>query len=96
MGRKDQTLILLVLTVKTHITVRTFERGVEAETLSCGTGVTAAALAAFSMDKIKLNHIQVQTLGGLLTVSFQKQKDSFADIVLTGPTELIFNGTIDH
>ncbi|MCH2655867.1 MAG: diaminopimelate epimerase, partial [Flavobacteriales bacterium] len=77
-----------------HITVRTFERGVEDETLSCGTGVIAAALAAFSTDKINLNQIQVQTLGGFLTVCFQKQKDSFTDIFLTGPTELVYSGTI--
>lgn len=79
-----------------HITVRTFERGVEDETLSCGTGVTAAVLAAFSTDKIKLNQIQVQTSGGLLSVSFKKQKNSFTDIVLTGPTELVYSGTIYH
>mgnify|MGYP001964337117 CR=1 FL=1 len=79
-----------------YITVRTFERGVEDETLSCGTGVIAAVLAAFSTDKIKLNQIQVQTPGGLLRVSFQKQKDSFTDIVLTGPTELVYSGTIYH
>ena len=79
-----------------HITVRTYERGVEDETLSCGTGVTAAVLAAFSTDKIKLNQIQVQTSGGLLRLSFQKQKNSFTDIVLTGPTELVYSGTIYH
>ena len=78
-----------------HITVRTYERGVEDETLSCGTGVTAAVLAAFSTDKIKLNQIQVQTSGGLLRLSFQKQKNSFTDIVLTGPTELVYSGTIN-
>ncbi len=95
-GEEGSNVNFVSVDSEDHITVRTFERGVEDETLSCGTGVTAAALAAFSMDKIKLNHIQVQTLGGLLTVSFQNQKDSFTDIVLAGPTELIFNGTIDH
>ena len=91
-GEKGSNVNFVSVDSEDRITVRTFERGVEDETLSCGTGVTAAALASFSTDKIKLNHIQVQTLGGLLTVSFQKQKDFFADIFLTGPTELVYSG----
>ena len=93
-GEKGSNVNFVCVDSEDHITVRTFERGVEDETLSCGTGVIAAALAAFSTDKINLNQVQVQTLGGFLTVCFQNQKDSFTDIFLTGPTELVYSGTI--
>ena len=78
-----------------EIQVRTFERGVENETLSCGTGVTAAALAAFSTGKVTNSKIEVHTLGGVLTVSFTPSGKGFSDIVLTGPTELVFSGTLE-
>ena len=78
-----------------EIHVRTFERGVENETLSCGTGVTAAALAAFSTAKVTNSKIQVHTLGGDLTVSFATQDKGFIDLVLTGPTKLVFSGTLE-
>jgi len=77
------------------IQVRTFERGVENETLSCGTGVTAAALAAFSTGKVANSKIEVHTLGGDLTVSFTPRGKGFSDIFLTGSTELVFSGTLE-
>ena len=78
-----------------EIQVRTFERGVENETLSCGTGVTAAALAAFSTGKVTNSKIEVHTRGGVLTVSFTPRSKGFSDIVLSGPTELVFSGTLE-
>ena len=78
-----------------QIQVRTFERGVENETLSCGTGVTAAALAAFYTGRVRNSKIEVHTLGGDLTVSFTPNGKGFSDIVLTGPTELIFSGMLE-
>jgi diaminopimelate epimerase len=78
-----------------QVKVRTFERGVENETLSCGTGVTAAALAAFSLGKVTNSNIEVHTHGGILTVSFTPVGKGFSDIVLTGPIELVFSGTIE-
>jgi diaminopimelate epimerase len=78
-----------------EIQLRTFERGVENETLSCGTGVTAAALAAFSTGIVTNSKIVVHTLGGVLTVSFTPSGKGFSDIVLTGPTELVFSGTLE-
>lgn len=77
------------------ILVRTFERGVEDETLSCGTGVTAAALVSYHNEN-GFNEVEVKTLGGLLTVEFDRVDDNrFVNIWLCGPAEKVFEGTID-
>jgi diaminopimelate epimerase len=75
------------------IKVRTYERGVENETLSCGTGVTACAVvAALATEK---STFKIETRGGLLSVSMKKDKDLFRDIVLTGPVKFVFKGEIN-
>ena len=78
-----------------EIRVRTFERGVEGETWSCGTGVTAAAISACSRDGIDINSYQVTTRGGKLNVTFKLvDKQHFMDIYLTGPASHVYDGTI--
>lgn len=76
------------------IRVRTYERGVEDETLSCGTGVTAAALVSHHNNE-GVNEVPVQTRGGSLRVKFEKHGDSFKDIWLIGPADKVFEGTIE-
>lgn len=76
------------------IIVRTYERGVEDETYSCGTGVTAAALICYHNEN-GFNDVEVKTLGGSLTVEFDRLDDTkYSNIWLCGPAEKVFEGTI--
>jgi diaminopimelate epimerase len=78
-----------------HIRVRTFERGVEGETLACGTGVTASALIASRVHGFA-SPVGVLVQGGdPLLVSFQEHKGNFADVRLSGPAEFVFEGRIE-
>lgn len=72
--------------------VRTYERGVEDETYSCGTGVTAAALTF--MDKNNQTSVAVKVLGGHLKVYAEKNGEGFSDIWLEGPANQVFKGDI--
>lgn len=74
--------------------VRTYERGVENETLSCGTGVTAVALAMHATQQTKSNKITLQTQGGTLQVTFSSSREGYKDIYLIGPATFVFKGTI--
>ncbi len=76
------------------IFVRTYERGVENETLSCGTGVTAAAIACGlkSMD----SPVEINTRGGRLEVAFNEMPDqTFTEVFLIGPAKHVFSGKVD-
>jgi diaminopimelate epimerase len=77
------------------INIRTYERGVEAETMACGTGSVAVAIAAYEAGLVSdSKNIQVHTLGGTLEISFTKVEGRYTNIVLTGPATMVFQGTI--
>ena len=76
-----------------EIFVRTYERGVEDETYSCGTGATAAALV-YLKDK-DLNEVAVKVLGGNLRIYAEQNNDSFKNIWLEGPAQQVFRGEIN-
>ncbi len=75
--------------------VRTFERGVEDETLACGTGATAAAMAMAILENQHGNiEIPVRVLGGQLSISFVKEDNCFSQVYLKGPAQFVFEGII--
>lgn len=76
------------------IIVRTYERGVEDETYSCGTGVTASALVCYHNDN-GFNRVEVQTKGGQLSVEYDKIDDSYKNVWLNGPAVKVFEGSIE-
>ncbi len=77
------------------IWVRTYERGVENETFSCGTGVTASALVC-AHNELGFNRVEVETLGGHLAVEFKKDEENhFTNIWLCGPATFVFKGQVD-
>ncbi len=75
--------------------VRTYERGVEGETFSCGTGVTAVGIAMNVTGKTNKNLITLKTKGGNLKVSFRPDGKSFKDVWLIGPAILVYKGDIE-
>jgi len=82
-------------TTEDSIFVRTYERGVENETMSCGTGVTASALLS-AHNENGFNTVVVNTPGGHLSVEFDKIDDQhFENIWLCGPAEFVFKGEIE-
>ncbi|WP_291864301.1 diaminopimelate epimerase [Maribacter sp.] len=74
--------------------VRTYERGVEDETLSCGTGVTAVAIAMHKAGKVHKNHVYVDVLGGKLEVTFHYENGTYSQVFLTGQAKQVFKGEI--
>jgi diaminopimelate epimerase len=75
--------------------LRTYERGVEDETLSCGTGATAVAIAMNASGKTNSTSIYLNVEGGKLEVSFDKKKGEFTNVFLDGPAVFVFKGNIE-
>jgi len=79
-----------------EISVRTYERGVENETLSCGTGSVASAIIACHIQHPDKNVFHVNTLGGKLEVKFRKEgQNRYTDVWLAGPAEFVFKGEVN-
>lgn len=92
---KEGANINYVVQISTDVfSVRTYERGVEAETLSCGTGVTAVALAMNHKGITDSNKITLKTPGGDLMVEFEKTGRGYENIYLIGPAVMVFKGEL--
>ena len=74
--------------------IRTYERGVEDETLSCGTGATAVAIAMHKNKKTDSNNIEIKVAGGILRVTFNVTEELYSQVFLSGPAKQVFSGTI--
>lgn len=74
--------------------IRTYERGVENETLACGTGATAVALAMYDSNTTDARVINVNVQGGKVKISFEKEGDTYKKVMLIGPAKPVFKGTI--
>ncbi len=75
--------------------IRTYERGVENETLACGTGSTASAICMNYLGKTQSNNITMKCRGGDLKVEFISNDNLFSNISITGPAKFVFEGQID-
>ncbi|MFN4122734.1 MAG: diaminopimelate epimerase [Flavobacteriales bacterium] len=92
---KEGINVNFVETGNEFLYVRTYERGVEDETLSCGTGVTASAISAYASGVTEEKELDVHTPGGRLQVKFDALEDGrFCNIFLSGPAEFVFEGKI--
>jgi diaminopimelate epimerase len=79
----------------TTFSLRTYERGVEDETLACGTGATAVAIAMNATGQTNETYINLNVEGGKLAVSFDKMGDLFTNVFLIGPAKFVFKGVIE-
>ena len=94
-GNEGSNINFVNQIAQNHFAIRTYERGVEDETLSCGTGATAVAIAMFYTKKTNSKCIDIDVLGGKLNVKFEQNNGIFTDVFLTGPVEFVFEGTLN-
>ncbi|OAB78999.1 diaminopimelate epimerase [Cochleicola gelatinilyticus] len=92
-GKEGANVNFVTQTDTDTFSVRTYERGVEDETLSCGTGVTAVAIAMFETGKTTQQKVTLNTQGGVLQVSFSKENGIYKEVFLEGPAIRVFKGT---
>jgi diaminopimelate epimerase len=75
--------------------IRTYERGVENETLSCGTGAVASAIVLNILSLLNTEKVILQTKGGDLTVNFKNTNETFSEIYLSGEVVKVFDGKLE-
>jgi diaminopimelate epimerase len=94
--REEGVNVNLLCEQEEGLFVATYERGVEDETLSCGTGVTACALAYMDRHGLQEEAIKIETLGGHLKIEAQRNPEGgYCNIWLSGPAQFVFDGTIE-
>jgi diaminopimelate epimerase len=94
-GKQGSNINFVKKVDETTFSLRTYERGVEDETLACGTGATAVAIAMNATGETTATTIDLNVEGGKLVVSFEKKDDQYKNIFLKGPAEFVFKGTIE-
>jgi diaminopimelate epimerase len=93
-GRVGANVNFVSQITENRFQLRTYERGVEDETLSCGTGATATAIAMNVIGKTSSTAIDLDVEGGKLKVSFEKKGNHYVNVFLEGPATFVFEGTI--
>ena len=86
----------ITVTGPQSLRIRTYERGVEAETLACGTGIVASALVSGRQDRVTPPVRVTAASGDVLTVDFRITKDGAEDVTLLGPAVHVFKGTLEY
>jgi diaminopimelate epimerase len=94
-GKSGSNINFVKQVSENEFTIRTYERGVEDETLSCGTGATAVAIAMNATGKTNTTNININVEGGKLEVSFVKENEKFTNVFLIGPATFVFEGTFE-
>ncbi len=94
-GQEGSNVNFITQNNENTFALRTYERGVEDETLSCGTGATAVAIAMHAIGKTTSNNINVTVEGGKLEISFIKNEQKYTNVFLKGPAEFVFEGQIE-
>ncbi|MEN8787888.1 MAG: diaminopimelate epimerase [Flavobacteriaceae bacterium] len=94
-GKSGSNINFVEVTDDNSFAVRTYERGVENETLSCGTGVTAVALSMHHLGNTRAREVVVATPGGQLVVSFGHKNGRYIDIFLKGPVKEVYKGQME-
>ena len=94
-GKEGSNINFVQQISETTFNVRTYERGVEDETLACGTGVTAVAIAMHKTNKTNATTIKLSVLGGELEVFFNVENEYYKNVFLKGPATFVFKGTIE-
>jgi diaminopimelate epimerase len=94
-GEKGSNINFVKKVNDDEFSLRTYERGVEDETLACGTGATAVAIAMNATGQTDKTSINLNVEGGKLVVSFDKLGNHYTNVFLTGPANFVFKGTIE-
>ena len=94
-GKEGSNINFVQQISETTFNVRTYERGVEDETLACGTGVTAVAIAMHKTNKTNATTIKLSVLGGELEVFLKVEDEYYKNVFLKGPATFVFKGTIE-